>query len=77
MGASLRPATLNPVAVGLSMRRGSSTRMSAPGSRQYRLLTVEKDVRQGLVRVTSSRVLPLMHMHAHTSLSTSGDAELR
>ena len=63
-------------AVGLSIR-GSSTRSSAPGSCPCRLLTVEKGVRQGLVRVTSSRVVPFMHMHAHTSLSTSGDADSR
>ena len=77
VGVSLWPATLNPAAVGSSVRRGSSTRSSSPDSRQYRLLSVEKDVRHGLVRVTSSRVVPFMHMHAHTSLSTSGDAESR
>ena len=75
VGVSLRPATLNPAAVGSSMRRGSSTRSSAPGSRQHRRLNVEKEVRQGLMRVTSSRVVPFMHVHAHTSLSTSGDAQ--
>ena len=71
---------LTLAAVGSSMRRGSSTRSSAPASRQYRLLTVEKHVGQGLVRVASSpscTVVPFMRMHAHTPLSTSGDAESR
>ena len=38
------------------------------------MFTVEKGVRWWVERVTGSRVVLFMHMHAHTSLSMSGDA---